>query len=67
MAIGADALVQQVRCTQVQQERPRALSDLELAHLLGAPDRRTTIGTRDRAIIELLSRAGLRGLLSLWW
>jgi integrase/recombinase XerD len=53
-------LVQQVRCTQVQHERPRALSDLELAQLLARPDRRTTIGTRDRAILELLARAGLR-------
>jgi len=59
-AIGADALVQQVRCTQVQHERPRALSDLELSRLLARPDRRTTIGTRDRAILELLARAGLR-------
>jgi site-specific recombinase XerD len=59
-AIGADALVQQVRCTQIQHERPRALSDLELSRLLARPDRRTTIGTRDRAILELLARAGLR-------
>jgi len=59
-AIGVDALVQQVRCTQVQHERPRALSDLELSQLLARPDRRTTIGTRDRAILELLARAGLR-------
>ena len=59
-AIGADALVQQVRCTQVQHERPRALSDHELAQLLARPDRRTTIGARDRAILELLARAGLR-------
>ena len=59
-AIGADALVQQVRCTQIQHERPRALSDLELSGLLARPDRRTTIGTRDRAILELLARAGLR-------
>ena len=59
-ATGADALIQQVRCTQVQHERPRALSDHELAQLLARPDRRTTIGTRDRAILELLARAGLR-------
>jgi site-specific recombinase XerD len=30
-AVGADPLVQGVRCTQVQQERPSALSDLELS------------------------------------
>jgi integrase/recombinase XerD len=59
-AIGADPLVARVRCTQVQQERPSALLDLELSQLLARPDLRTTIGTRDRAILELLARAGLR-------
>lgn len=59
-AIGADPLVAQVRCTHVQQERPTALSDRELSALLARPDLRTTIGIRDRAILELLSRAGLR-------
>jgi integrase/recombinase XerD len=59
-AIGADPLVARVRCTQVQQERPSALSDLELSQLLARPDLRTTIGIRDRAILELLARAGLR-------
>jgi integrase/recombinase XerD len=52
--------VARVRCTQVQQERPSALSDLELSGLLKQPDLRTTIGIRDRAILELLARAGLR-------
>ena len=59
-AIGADPLVAQVRCTQVQPERPSALSDRELSALLARPDLRTTIGVRDRAILELLARAGLR-------
>jgi integrase/recombinase XerD len=59
-SIGADPLVAQVRCSQVQQERPKALSDRELSTLLTRPDLRTTIGTRDRAILELLARAGLR-------
>jgi integrase/recombinase XerD len=59
-AIGADPLVARVRCTQVQQQRPSALSDLELAHVLASPDLRTTIGIRDRAILGLLARAGLR-------
>jgi integrase/recombinase XerD len=59
-SIGADPLVAHVRCTQVQQERPRALSDRELSALLARPDLRTTIGIRDRAILELLARAGLR-------
>jgi len=59
-ATGADPLVAQVRCTHVQQERPTALSDRELSALLDRPDLRTTIGVRDRAILELLARAGLR-------
>ncbi|MDX6720252.1 MAG: integrase/recombinase XerD [Solirubrobacteraceae bacterium] len=58
--LGADALVQQVRCTHVQHDKPRALSDIELERLLRQPDRRTVIGIRDRAILELLARAGLR-------
>jgi integrase/recombinase XerD len=59
-AIGADPLVAQVRCTQVQHDRPTALSDRELSALLARPDLRTTTGVRDRAILELLARAGLR-------
>jgi site-specific recombinase XerD len=59
-AIDADPLVARVRCTQVQQDRPSALSGLELSQLLTRPDLRTTIGIRDRAILELLARAGLR-------
>jgi integrase/recombinase XerD len=58
--VGADPLVQQVRCTHVQRDEPRALSDAELDRLLRQPDRRTVIGIRDRAILELLARAGLR-------
>ena len=58
--LGADPLVQQVRCTLVQRDEPRALSDVELGRLLRQPDCRTTIGTPDRAILELLARAGLR-------
>jgi integrase len=58
--LGADPLVQQVRCTHIQHEKPRALSDAELDRLLRHPDRRTVIGIRDRAILELLARAGLR-------
>ena len=49
-----------MRCTHVQPQRPSALSDRELSALLARPDLRTTIGTRDRAILELLARAGLR-------
>jgi site-specific recombinase XerD len=36
-AIGGDPLVAQVRCTQVQQQRPSALSDLELSNCSPAP------------------------------
>ena len=59
-AIGADPLVHRVRCTHVQPQRPKALSHRELARLLAAPDPRTVIGIRDRAILQLLARAGLR-------
>ena len=52
--------MQQVRCKQVQRDEPRALSDAELERLLRQPDLRSTIGVRDRAILELLARAGLR-------
>jgi site-specific recombinase XerD len=45
VAIGGDPLVHQVRCTQVQQQRPKALSDVELARLLARPDLRSTIGS----------------------
>jgi integrase len=58
--IGADPLVAHVRCSQVQHERPKALSDRELSQLLARPDLRATIGICDRAILELLARAGLR-------
>jgi integrase len=60
MAVGADPLVHRVRCPHVQPQRPKALSGRELARLLTAPDRRTVIGIRDRAIVQLLARAGLR-------
>jgi integrase/recombinase XerD len=59
-ALGADPLVHHVRCTHVQPQRPKALSTRELARLLAAPDPRTAIGIRDRAIVQLLARAGLR-------
>jgi len=37
-AVGAAPLVAQVRCTQVQHDRPTALSDRELSALLARPD-----------------------------
>ena len=60
VALGSDLLVQRVRCPSPGRERPPALSDLELSNLLCRPDRRTRIGVRDRAVLELLARAGLR-------
>jgi len=56
-AIGADALVQQVRCTEVQHERPRALSDLELSQLLASPDRRTTSRAFERLCVMFVTGA----------
>jgi site-specific recombinase XerD len=43
--LGADPLVQQVRCTHVQRDEPRALSDAELDRLLRQYDHR---GARPR-------------------
>jgi integrase/recombinase XerD len=59
-ALGADPLVHRVRCTHVPQHHPKALPARELARLLTAPDLQTVIGIRDRAILELLARAGLK-------
>jgi integrase/recombinase XerD len=39
---------------------PNALSRAEVEHLLAQPDTRTTLGQRDRAILELMYAAGLR-------
>ena len=60
-AIGADPLVAQVRCTQVQHGAPqRALGSR--ARRRCSPDRicAQRSASRDRAILELLARAGLR-------
>jgi integrase/recombinase XerD len=45
-----------------KEHRPAAppLRDAEIARLLGAPDLRTKIGVRDRAILELLRATGIR-------
>jgi integrase len=42
----------------IRRNRGRCLTELE--RLLRQPDRRTTIGVRDRALLEILARAGLR-------
>jgi site-specific recombinase XerD len=59
-AVGADPLVALVRCSALRPHCRSALSELELSGLLARPDVRSTIGVRDRAILELLARAGLR-------
>jgi site-specific recombinase XerC len=58
-AVGADPLVAQARCSEVQPHCRSALSELELSGLLAGPDLRSTIGVRDRAILELLARGAL--------
>jgi hypothetical protein len=56
-AVGADPLVAHVRCTQVQQERPSALSDLELSALLDDLPAGTGLSSgSSTSIIEFLVR-----------
>ena len=59
-ALGADAAIAQVRSESVARGEPRALTAEELERLLRMPDRRTTQGKRDLALLHLLAHAGLR-------
>ena len=59
-AVGADADVRTVRSASVARGEPRALSHEEYARLLKMPDRRTSQGRRDLALLHLLGSAGLR-------
>jgi integrase/recombinase XerD len=52
--------VREVRGAKVARGEPRALTAEEYARLLRMPDRRTTAGKRDLALLHLLGTAGLR-------
>jgi integrase/recombinase XerD len=59
-ALDADPQIGKVRSQSVARGQPRALSQDEYARLLRMPDRRTTRGKRDLALLHLLGTAGLR-------
>lgn len=58
-ALGVDG-VREVRGAKVARGEPRALSAEDYTRLLQMPDRRTTAGKRDLALLHLLGTAGLR-------
>ncbi len=58
-ALGVEG-VRDVRGAKVARGEPRALTGEEYARLLRMPDRRTTAGKRDLALLHLLGTAGLR-------
>ena len=49
-----------IKITKKQQKLPKVLSMGELERLMAAPDVKTVLGLRDRAILELLYATGLR-------
>ena len=55
-----DPRIQQIRVKAGPPPAPRALTPEQLRTLLRMPDRATMRGRRDRAILEVLGRAGLR-------
>lgn len=59
-ALDADPQIAKVRSQSVARGQPRALVEDEYARLLRMPDRRTTRGKRDLALLYLLGTAGLR-------
>jgi len=59
-ALGADPQIAKVRSQTVARGQPRALSGEEFARLLRMPDRRSTRGKRDLALLHLLGSVGLR-------
>ena len=58
-ALGVEG-IRDVRGAKVARGEPRALTAGEYARLLRMPDRRTTAGKRDLALLHLLGTAGLR-------
>lgn len=58
--LGADPAIAAIKARGVQPDDSPALSLEELDTLLAVPDRRTTRGKRDAAILHLLAFAGLR-------
>ena len=51
--------MREVRGAKVGRREPRALSAEDYTRLLQMPDRRTTAGKRDLALLHLLGTAGL--------
>jgi integrase/recombinase XerD len=49
-----------VRAPKLPRRLPKNLSETDVEALLGAPDPRTTLGLRDRAMLETLYASGLR-------
>jgi integrase/recombinase XerD len=49
-----------VRAPKLPRRLPKSLSEKEVEELLDAPDRGTTLGLRDRAMLETLYATGLR-------
>lgn len=57
---GVDARIQLVKAGRGDPPLPRALTPEQLRRVLAMPDRATTRGKRDLALLELLAHAGLR-------
>ena len=58
-AIASDPTLR-VRAPKLARALPKSLSESEVESLLDAPDRDTTLGLRDRAMLETLYATGLR-------
>ena len=58
-AIASDPTLR-VRAPKLSRALPKSLSEKEVEALLDAPDRDTTLGLRDRAMLETLYATGLR-------
>jgi integrase/recombinase XerD len=58
-AIGADPTLR-VRAPKLARRLPKSLSEKQVEALLDAPDTATTLGLRDRAMLETLYATGLR-------